>query len=266
MPFTLAHPAVVLPLHSKCPTAFLALVVGSIAPDIPYFFAGHTGDRLPNGHTLLGSIVVSIPLGIALLVALIACRVVVVAPMWGRPRALVREALDRVRYSHAAWAQAVPAVAIGVWLHILWDSFTHRDLWFVTHFPSLSADVSPIAGHPIELFRALYYLSSFVGVAATVWWCLRGVQRSAIAEAGDRPGWRPWALVGAIAVSCVWAWTAARAAGPRYGSFHGRTYIALTSALASYAVLYAALGAIAVGMATLRSRRSRLAAASHPAQ
>jgi hypothetical protein len=256
VPFTLAHPAVVLPLHSKWRTAFLALVVGSIAPDIPYFFPGHTGDRFPNGHTLLGSIVVSTPLGITLLVALVVCRVVVVAPMWGRPRVIVREALERLRHSRAAWVQAVPAICIGVWLHLLWDSFTHRDLWFVTHFPSLSADVSPVAGYSIELFRALYYLSSIVGFAATVWWCLRRVQRSAIVEVGDRPGWRLWALVGAIAVSCVWALAVARAAGPRYSSFHGTTYIALTSALACYAVLYVALGAVAVAMATLRTRRT----------
>jgi Domain of unknown function (DUF4184) len=256
VPFTLAHPAVVLPLHSKWRTVFLALVVGSIAPYIPYFFPGHTGDRFPNGHTLLGSIVVSIPLGITLLVALISCRVVVVAPMWGRPRVRVREALERLRHSRAAWVQAVPAICIGVWLLLLWDSFTHRDLWFVTHFPSLSADVSPVAGHPIELFRALYYLSSFVGFAATVWWSLRRVHRSAIVEVGDGPGWRLWALVGAIAVSCVWALAVARAAGPRYSSFHGTTYIALTSALACYAVLYVALGAVAVAMATLRTRRT----------
>jgi hypothetical protein len=34
MPFTLAHPAAVLPFHSKWRTGFLALVIGSLGPDI----------------------------------------------------------------------------------------------------------------------------------------------------------------------------------------------------------------------------------------
>jgi hypothetical protein len=34
MPFTLAHPAAVLPFHSKWRTGFLALMIGSLGPDI----------------------------------------------------------------------------------------------------------------------------------------------------------------------------------------------------------------------------------------
>src|SRR5581483_12465816 len=49
VPFTLAHPAAVLPLRRRG-LVFSALVVGSMAPDFEYFF----GLKRPISHTMPG--------------------------------------------------------------------------------------------------------------------------------------------------------------------------------------------------------------------
>src|SRR6266478_4359327 len=67
MPFPLAHPAAVLPLRRYCPRffSFPALVLGSITPDLGYFFGKSSVDEF--SHRLLGSVVFCLPIGLILL-------------------------------------------------------------------------------------------------------------------------------------------------------------------------------------------------------
>ena len=63
MPFPLAHPAAVLPLRRFCPgrLSFLALVIGSVVPDVAYCFGPLDVDVF--AHTLPGSLVFCLPMG-----------------------------------------------------------------------------------------------------------------------------------------------------------------------------------------------------------
>ncbi len=68
MPFTLAHPAAVLPIHSRWRRwlSLAPLVVGSMVPDAGYYLP------LPdyykdNAHELVRGLVVSVPVGIVIL-------------------------------------------------------------------------------------------------------------------------------------------------------------------------------------------------------
>jgi hypothetical protein len=112
----------------------------------------------------------------------------------------------------------------------------------VLHVPLLSANLSPIDEHPFELFRALQYASSLVGLMLIGYWCRR---RLAELPAANRPpsGWKRWALLTVLFGSIGMACNAAYHAGSRYSSFHGIEYIAATSALSSFVTLYLLLGA-----------------------
>ena len=76
MPFTLSHPAAVLPLLRR-PFSGIALVAGAVAPDLPYFARS---TPIPVGaqswyepylnattsHGLLGALTVSLPYALVL--------------------------------------------------------------------------------------------------------------------------------------------------------------------------------------------------------
>ena len=60
---------------------------------------------------------------------------------------------------------AVPATVLGCEIQVLWDSFTHKTGWMVSHVPALRVNLSPVTEHPFELFRILPYGSSRIGLA-----------------------------------------------------------------------------------------------------
>ena len=64
MPFTLSHPAAAVPF-AKRGLALSALVVGSMAPDFPYFFPLPISSYF--SHSILGIGLVNVPLGLILL-------------------------------------------------------------------------------------------------------------------------------------------------------------------------------------------------------
>ena len=66
MPFTPAHPAIVLPFLKIKPerVSATALVIGSIAPDFEYFFKMSVSGQ--HSHTLLGILYFDIPVTIGL--------------------------------------------------------------------------------------------------------------------------------------------------------------------------------------------------------
>lgn len=251
MPFTLAHPAAVLPFHSRWRTGFLALVIGSLGPDVQYYLPARVGNSLPNSHTAFGAIEVGVPMSLLLLTLAVTCRRAIVAPMWGATRRTVERTLDRLWQTPMAWLHAVPATAVGCEIHVLWDSFTHKTGWPVRHFHVLSQNLSPFAEYPLELFRILQYGSSIIGMVLFALWCYRRVHAVGNVRVVTA-GWRPWAWLSLLAISGAAAWYEARHVGSGRASLHGFVYVAVTVALGVFATLYVVLGAVA---ATLRFGR-----------
>ncbi|MDF2679050.1 MAG: hypothetical protein K0R47_240 [Brevibacillus sp.] len=64
MPFTFAHPAIVLPLRESRSFHFPALIIGSMAPDFEYFFRMQAYSAY--SHTILGVFYMDVPLVIGL--------------------------------------------------------------------------------------------------------------------------------------------------------------------------------------------------------
>jgi hypothetical protein len=153
MPFTLAHPAAVLPLLRRRRRWLdgAALVFGSVAPDVEYLLRARIKGTI--GHTGWGLVVFDVP--VALLLVLLY-RSVLEEPLrfliGAGPRAEPR----------AGIAAALAGATVGAATHILWDAFTHRHGWFVEHVSAL---------HPI--YHWLQHLSTVVGVVALAIYCLR---------------------------------------------------------------------------------------------
>jgi hypothetical protein len=135
VPFTLSHPAAVLPLRTWTPALpFTALVVGSMAPDTEYYLPFTPFPRHLT-HAFVGVPTVDLAFGLS---TLIVAQLVLAAPVaallprpWGdRVRAWARGGLPR------GWREALlvlVALVIGAATHVGWDAFTHVNGQVVVH-------------------------------------------------------------------------------------------------------------------------------------
>lgn len=161
MPFPLAHPAAVLPLRRYCPVRlnFAALVIGSVTPDASYCLGENAGGAF--GHSLLGSVVFCLPVGLVLMALFYGLRSPVVRML---PSAYQDALLPFCRRpTGPAWVMVI-SLLIGTFTHLLWDSFTHNDGWFVQHLPVLQSVVIHVGDRTARLCHVLWYACSFIGV------------------------------------------------------------------------------------------------------
>lgn len=171
MPFTLAHPAAVLPLRHLRALRTAPLVIGAMVPDVPdYLPVPH---RLGvDTHTFAGSYLIDLPLGFLLLAVAVLLREPLTALLSARARWLCLHALEPFRQRASEWLLAPLAILIGVWTHLLWDSFTHGDSW-ITHRVVVLRQVVLIGGYEIQVSHLLQYVSSIVGLAIVLLWYRR---------------------------------------------------------------------------------------------
>ncbi|WP_433005218.1 DUF4184 family protein [Kribbella sp. CA-294648] len=155
MPFTLAHPAVVLPLFRR-PFVPAALVAGSMAPDVPYYLTAagitstHAGDwygpllNATHTHSLTG-----LPIDLLYAAALVAVYCLMRAPITALlpPGLALPQPTRPTRAQYYGWL--LLSALIGVGTHILWDAFTDADF-----LPS----------------RLLQYASTAFGLAVIGWY------------------------------------------------------------------------------------------------
>ena len=161
MPFTLSHPAVVLPLLRR-PFVPAALVAGAMTPDLPYFLGilgvsstsaqDWYGPLLPNAtqtHSLWG-LLVNLPFALGLVVVYRMLRAPITALLPAGFRIPAPERTTGLLYT--GWL--LVSALIGIASHLVWDALT----------------VSPL----------LQNGSTVVGLAAVSWylWRRRGRLRS----------------------------------------------------------------------------------------
>jgi hypothetical protein len=166
MPFTPAHPAILLPLFRWRYVSVTGLIAGSMAPDFEYFLRMNVKGEY--GHSIAGSFYFDLP--IALAVAWVFHQLVKESFIRNLP------AFFQTRFSCAvffdfksflkkhflifflsAWAGAVS--------HIFWDGFTHNDGYFARHLSIYKDTLIPFFGTDYPLFFALQQISTFLGLA-----------------------------------------------------------------------------------------------------
>ncbi len=182
MPFTLAHPAAVLPFLRQ-PFVPLALVAGAMAPDVPYFaMVSSTSDAWyapmlngANSHDFSQILSVGLPLALVLAGFLW----LVVTPLrWALPDSWVPDkppVKGRPPTSARVALWTFYSLMLGLLTHLAWDSLTHSYGWVVERVPLLASE--PFGG--IAVYRLLQHGSTLAGLVLIALWYLRRQKASA---------------------------------------------------------------------------------------
>lgn len=188
MPWTFAHPAAVLPIHTlsgrRLPLP--ALIAGSLAPDAGYYIGQFA--LATHAHSLPGLLLLCVP--VALLILLLLRRVagdcLLLLPAASRP---VLEAA--LVLPGAADALLSPRVLLACWLgaasHLLWDMATHQYGGLVLQWPWLAGSVALWPGFALPAFKLLQYGSSVFGIGV-LWLAYRSKRCQYAAGVPDECG------------------------------------------------------------------------------
>ena len=198
MPFTLSHPAAVLPLRrfGRWRGDFTALVIGSLSPDFPYYVPGL---QLPSMHTLAASLWFCLPAGWLVLAGFEAVKQPLCSLLPQPHRAaLMPLALRRRDWNWRALLIGSGSLLLGAWSHQLWDLFTHASRGGADYLPWLLDDI-PLGGDTLPLYKMLQWLSGAAGAAVLAAAYRRWLRRQPAVAAA--PGRRPWLLLTALGLA-----------------------------------------------------------------
>jgi len=250
MPFTFAHPAAILPLRRSRFLQTVPLIIGSLVPDVPYFFPGRFGRAFPDTHTLYGSVFTCLPLGMALLVLTLLLREPLTVLLGARARWICLRSIERFNARPLHWPIALLSIPIGSWTHIAWDSFTHQTGWTAMRVAALSAPVS-VFGWDTATSHLLQYVSSVFGLVMLAIWF-----RSLVLRVPETVTWdqsRPrarWLVLAMIAFASLLIGVSRAYLAWHTSSYYHLGFLLLTRTIGWFVVLY-----LAAGLVTLLSRR-----------
>jgi len=170
MPFTFAHPAIILPF-GRLPNKWFSwtgLIVGALVPDFEYFIRFRV--LSVYSHTIGGLFWFDLPLAIVIaFVFHAAVRSVLFNnlpdPLWRRLSLF--DQFNWPRYFSRNWHVVVISILIGAASHLFWDAFTHSAGYFVQACPALSNEV-PVFGFGVPVFKVLQHTSSVLGGSAVL--------------------------------------------------------------------------------------------------
>ncbi len=204
MPFTGSHPVAVLPFVGRLGLPTSALVIGSIAPDLPYYLPLPVTSA--QTHSLVGVLGADLMLGVC---AYLVWHLLLVAPLiWAAPEGLQRRIPDHLRRgitTRLASAKDLGllclALVVGALTHVVWDAFTHTGMWGEQAIPGLNA---PFFG--LTLTRWLHLVSSIAGLGYLAWFMARWWRQAPEVGSGEpvRPAVR-WVPVAALVAWATWS-------------------------------------------------------------
>jgi hypothetical protein len=243
VPFTLAHPAAILPLRGWRYVRTMPLILGALVPDLPYYVPGSIERYIPETHRFEASFTIDLALGYAALALVYGLRKPLTALLSARARFLCLSAVEPFARPRE-WLFAALAILIGIWTHLLWDSFTHLDGWMVRRVDALSAPVT-IGDYSGPVCHILQYVSSVVGLLVVAIWYVRlpGGRALARTPTAARSAAGPVLLLVVAAALLIGAVQATE----HYYSGHSvyRTlHVLLTRSVAWFGLLYLVAGTI----------------------
>lgn len=199
MPFTLAHPAVVLPIRQSNYWHKPALILGSMSPDFVYFLQGQASSN--SGHTWWGFLLINLPL-CALLYWLYQR---FISPYFWRylPNFLQISILANPKPVTVFNALIFISSAIfGMMTHVLLDSFTHPTGWFVENFTLFQQTFFGLA-----VYKWLQYLGGIIGLAVIAgYWLYLAKLNVRKANVEQKAKWCYWLAVLILAVLFLLIW------------------------------------------------------------
>jgi hypothetical protein len=165
MPFTFAHPAIVMPATylPKRYYSLSALIIGSMTPDFEYFI--RLRDYSEYSHTWTGVIWFDFPLGLMLLFLyhnVVRNTLIEHLPFGLNARFSAFEKLNWNKYFRKNVLVVIISLLVGIASHIFWDSFTHAWGYFANNVPMLKNGMG-IFDYEITGAGFFQDASSFVG-------------------------------------------------------------------------------------------------------
>ncbi|GAB2677748.1 DUF4184 family protein [Flavihumibacter cheonanensis] len=165
MPFTFAHPAIVLPL-TKLPVKWFSLtglIVGSIVPDFEYFFRMRV--KSTYSHTIGGVFWFDLP--IAIIISFLFHLIVRDSlfknlPIFLRKRLTTFTKFNWLAYFADNWPVVLLSILIGIFSHILWENLTHDNGYIVERITLFKNEIF-FNDIPIPLFKVFQHLSTLLG-------------------------------------------------------------------------------------------------------
>jgi len=172
VPFTLAHPAAVIPL-ARTKLLVSALVAGSLTPDFLYFVPGAFDHNF--SHTLPGLALFCIPVGLIwLLLFHRVMKVPLLSLVPNNPRNMLAPHISE--FAFGPWRRfllVLLSLTVGSLTHLAWDSFTHERGLVVANVALLKVVVIQTSLGAIRVFKLLQHASTVAGCAALWLWYLR---------------------------------------------------------------------------------------------
>ncbi|EOD68563.1 DUF4184 family protein [Amycolatopsis vancoresmycina] len=192
MPFTLCHPAAVLPLARR-PLVPSALVAGSVAPDVFWFVPRLPGVGLTRTHEFASVLWLDPFLALVLLAVF---HVLLKRPLLTLvPRPLAERLPRHFSWKHPGWIAL--SLAIGAATHVGWDAFTHEhDGFAFLRIPLVTG---------VDVGRLIQLVSTVAGAAVLAWWLVRWYRAAPVRAVppGTRHRTAVVAFLGAGAVTGV---------------------------------------------------------------
>ena len=201
MPFTPAHPAIILPFLRKRWASATGLVIGSLTPDFEYFFKVSVDST--HSHTIAGLFYFDLP--VTLVLAFVFHEVVKRNLIHNLPPFFQRRlhhllALDFRDFLVKHWFIFLSSALIGAASHIFWDAFTHAHGFFVKAIPFLHTYHIRYDGARYPLFYTLQHFSTAIGLLAVF------VYAVAMKPSEGKVVWPTigyWAIIVAVTASVV---------------------------------------------------------------
>jgi hypothetical protein len=171
MPFTLAHPAIVLPFNrlQQGWVSLTGLVVGSLSPDFEYLLRMRPVNI--HSHTIGGVFWYDLPL------ALITCFMfhnIIKRPLFENLPYMMQKRVNRYlsfnwnRFFVHNWNLVIISIIVGAFSHLFLDSFTKEGGFFATRIPGLQ-DFVQIPKRLMTVSSILSFILSAVGVLIIAW-------------------------------------------------------------------------------------------------
>jgi len=169
MPFTSAHPAIILPLIRSRYFSATGLIAGSMSPDFEYFFKMSVNSVY--SHTVAGLLYFDLPVTIA--ISLLFHLVVKKNLIHNLPLLIQKKfqpllEMDFIKYlKEHFWIFLISAL-LGAASHVFWDSFTHNNSFFVRTLAFYKGSHIPFEGVRYPLWYALQHISTWIGLTVVL--------------------------------------------------------------------------------------------------
>ena len=172
MPFTPAHPAIILPFVRSRYFSATGLIVGCMSPDFEYFFKMSV-DSI-HSHSKAGLFYFDLPVTIILALLfhqLVKPNFIRNLPLFFQKRFQDLLQFRFLEYLKSSWWIFLYSSLAGAVSHLFWDSFTHNNRFFTRHLSSVYENTSVrFDGINYPLFYVLQNVSTAIGLTIVLFY------------------------------------------------------------------------------------------------